>query len=429
MTLIFELNDTDLSLYRGTQRLYHAPAIALARDDRVLFGEPALRLSRMHPQQTNQHYFYRMNADPLAQPIPCAGNHADLVYLHLKEIAELFKEDVILAVPGTLSNEQLSVLLGIAREAGLQVVGFVDSAVAAITTSQVPERTYLLDVHLQHMSLTELAITQQVKSVKADEIRDCGLAGLLNGWVNLVADRFVHETRFDPLHTANTEQQIYNQVYDWVVGAHRQTEIGVEIDHDNQQRRVEIPKVQLEQKAQQRFQRLCESLPTAASVALSARCAQLPGLTEFLRAQGYEINLLAATAVPEGCNNHLDLITGADSELRLVTRLPHQYEIQTPSEPAKSLPSHVLHNHIAIPLASPALDIAIKGDTNGAWLSPNASTASNATSPNATSPTTTSPTTSHTTLNGESITQDTVLALGDTIVRGIERYVVIRVED
>ena len=158
MTLIFELNDTELSLYRGTERLYHAPAIALARNDEILFGEAALRLARIHPQQTNQQYFSRLNADPLVQPVASAANHADLVYLHLKELAILIEEDVILAVPGTLSNDQLSVLLGIGHEAKITICGFIDSAVAALTTIRVPEKTYLLDVHLQHMSITELNV-------------------------------------------------------------------------------------------------------------------------------------------------------------------------------------------------------------------------------------------------------------------------------
>ena len=109
MTLIFELNDTELSLYRGMERLYHAPAIALARNDEILFGEAALRLARIHPQQTNQQYFSRLNADPLAQPVASAANHADLVYLHLKELAILIDDDVILAAdrhcqPATLRD-------------------------------------------------------------------------------------------------------------------------------------------------------------------------------------------------------------------------------------------------------------------------------------------------------------------------------------
>lgn len=407
MTLIFELNDTELSLYRGAERLYHAPAIALARNDEILFGEAALRLARIHPQQTNQQYFSRLNADPLAQPVPSAANHADLVYLHLKELAILIDDDVILAVPGTLSNDQLSVLLGILHEVNIRVCGFIDSAVAAITTTRVPEKTFLLDVHLQHMSITELTINDQVQRIRSDEIRECGLVGLLEGWVNLIADRFIRETRFDPLHTADTEQQLYNQVYDWVIGSHHQTEIGVQIQHAKQQHRVEIPKGQLEQKAQQRFRRLRESIPAGASVTLSDRCARLPGLLSLLREDGYGIDLLAATAVAEGCNNYLELIRSSDADLRLVTRLPHDHEVRKAIETPTNMPSHFLHNHTALPLHSDKLSFAIKPDAEGVWLQAKGAI----------------------TLNSEAITQATRLAIGDTIHNGTEQYLVIRVED
>ena len=113
MTSILELNDLELTLHKGAEVRYQSPAMAIVRNDELLFGEPAVRLARIHPQQANQQYFNRMNADPLPQPIQKAANHADLVYLHLKELAERNSEDTVLAVPGTLNGDQLGVLLGI----------------------------------------------------------------------------------------------------------------------------------------------------------------------------------------------------------------------------------------------------------------------------------------------------------------------------
>ena len=88
MTSILELNDLELTLHKGSEVLYQSPAIAIVRNEELLFGEGAVRLARIHPQQANQQYFNRMNGDPLPQPIRTAANHADLVYLHLKEIAQ-----------------------------------------------------------------------------------------------------------------------------------------------------------------------------------------------------------------------------------------------------------------------------------------------------------------------------------------------------
>ena len=121
MTTIIELNDLELSLHRGRETLYRAPAYASVRTEEVVFGDRAVRLARIHPQQANQQYLHRMNGDPLPQPVRTAANHADLVYLHLKELAALFQDEAVLAVPGTMSGDQLGILLGICQEAGIEV--------------------------------------------------------------------------------------------------------------------------------------------------------------------------------------------------------------------------------------------------------------------------------------------------------------------
>src|SRR5690606_14808120 len=129
MTCILELNDADLTLYRDRAVLHRAPGVAVVLEDQVAFGEEALRLSRIHPRRANQHYFTRLNADPLPVPGPRARNHADLVYLHLKTFQPLIEAEggsVLLAVPGILSADQLGVLLGVLQEVGIRVNGFVD---------------------------------------------------------------------------------------------------------------------------------------------------------------------------------------------------------------------------------------------------------------------------------------------------------------
>ena len=79
MSYLLELNDAELPLYHNGELINRSPAIAIVRDEGVVFGDQALRLSRSHPQQTNQQYFSRLNADPLANPVAKAGNQADLV--------------------------------------------------------------------------------------------------------------------------------------------------------------------------------------------------------------------------------------------------------------------------------------------------------------------------------------------------------------
>lgn len=369
MTSILELNDLELTLHKGAEIRYQAPAMAIVRDDELLFGEPAVRLARIHPQQANQQYFNRMNGDPLPQPIRKAANHADLVYLHLKELAEQNADDTVLAVPGTLNGDQLGILLGICHEAGVEVSGFVNAAVASLTTTATHDQVTYLDVFLQHMLLSELRINEEVRHERSFEVRDCGFANLLDGWMNLIADRFVQETRFDPLHTAASEQQLYNQVYDWVLGAHIRTEVAFQVTHNDQQRRVEVPRSQLEQKAAQRIDRLIDALSPGQPLVLSARAARMPGLTEHLQRAGFELTLLAADAVSAGCNQHLALVRTADTELRLVNRLPHSGGVRSAVDSARPLPTHLLKDNLARPLSAAGM-LAIEQRDDALFIAP-----------------------------------------------------------
>ena len=343
--------------------------MAIVRNDELIFGEQAVRLARIHPQQANQQYFNRMNGDPLPQPVRRAANHADLVYLHLQELAASNADDAVLAVPGTLTGDQLGVLLGICQEAGVDVSGFVNAAVAAVSTTAIPERVVYLDVFLQHMLLSELGINDEIRHERSFEVRDCGFANLMDGWMNLIADRFVQETRFDPLHTAASEQQLYNQVYDWVLGAHIRTEVAFQVAHDEQQRRVEVPRSQLEQKAAQRVDRLIDALPDRKPLVLSARAARLPGLTQHLKQAGFEVILLAADAVAAGCNQHLELVRTVDTELRLVNRLPRTNGVLENTTGAAPLPTHLLNNHVARPINSGTTP-AVEQRDDALYLSP-----------------------------------------------------------
>ena len=368
MTAILEINDTELVLHRNGQRLYRAPAVAIVAPTGLIFGEAALRQARIFPRQTNQQYLSRLTPDPLPHPTRDAANFADLVYHQLKEVAATCTDDVVLAVPGTLDADALGVLLGICQEAGLTVSGFVDSAVAAVSTCPAPDPVRYLDLYLQHINVTELTVNSEVRRTRAFEVRECGLSNLLDSLVNLIADRFVRETRFDPLVTADTEQQLYNQVYDWMNG-HHNTDITVDIQHADQRRRVEVQRTALEQKAAQRYTRLLESLDGGVGILLSGRTSRLPGLLGCLRGAGLSVNVMSIDAVTEGCTRHLEEIHCGGGDLHLITRLPHGHSPVAPIPVVDAQPTHLLHdNRACTPETCSGLPLRV--DEGGLWLRP-----------------------------------------------------------
>ena len=414
--ILLELNDAELGLYKDGRPIYRQPAIAHVGAEQSLFGLEALRLARLHPQQTNQQYLARLNADPLPVPGKQAANHADLVYLHLlelnahlggstgttaaaprstqanatprkrgirlpwkgarKESAPAARRNgphsapragnparaatsgnlpdggsnLIAAVPGSLTTDQLGVLLGIAQEAGLGIEGFVDSAVLMASAGPVPGRCWLLDLHLTRACLTELHAGEEVVRAGVEEIPGCGLISCLDGWANLLADRFVQDTRFDPLHAADTEQQLFDQLYDWAQsgGDGGEGDFAVEIRHGGHERRVQVPANALRRKLTQRFSQLAQKLPEGAQLLVAPRSAALPGLLSGLAELGLETGSLPADALDRAFERHCGRI--AAGQLSLVTRLPGGGVAREPRTDARPRATHVLCDNRAWPL-------------------------------------------------------------------------------
>src|SRR5262249_59020778 len=104
-----------------------------------------------------------------------------------------------------------------------------------------------------------------------------GLRNLLDAWVNVIADRFVRDARFDPLSIAATDQQVYDRLIDWLMDPARPRELVVDVDHRGSVRRAELNAEALIAKVTQRY-RMLDRFSDNATVFLSHRAARLPGL-------------------------------------------------------------------------------------------------------------------------------------------------------
>jgi hypothetical protein len=411
MTTVLELNDADLTLYRDARPVHRAPGIAVLLDQRILFGDEAARLARIHPRQANQQYFTRLSAEPLPYATARARNHADLVYLHLLELADLIEGRLIVAVPGVFTADQLGVLLGILQEARIDAGGFVDSAVAAASAAPVDAQTWHLDVMLQRAVLTRLTtVDGSIEKAGVQEFPECGLARLVEAWINVVADRFVRETRFDPLHAAQTEQQLFDQIFERARQGASSGDLIFEITQGEHSRRVELARSVLEDKAAQRYRLLVDALPDGARVLLSARSARLPGLPGLLNGAGIGTFALPEDALARGCERHLEAILTPGEELHLVTRLPFAApppvaeSVEAPAAPG--VPTHALHGIHAIPLGSRRLAFATVHHGTTVLVKAQEGVR----------------------LNDAAVVRDTALEAGDRIGCGADEFLIIHVE-
>ncbi|MDE0040115.1 MAG: hypothetical protein OXU77_21535 [Gammaproteobacteria bacterium] len=359
--LVLDINDTEIRLTRDGEELYRQPGVADVAPKNTVLGYEARARSRLHPQQSHNEFWQRMNGDPVTPRGRGVANQADLVYLQLQELRAATGEKrpaVVVVAPSAATNEQFAVLLGIAAEAGFDVRAIVDASVAAASRETWDGSCGVVDVSLQRATLARVERVDTddgpiMRRAAVDEIPAAGFAPLLEGWIDVVADRFVDGTRFDPLRIANTEQQVFDQLLAGIdAGA---AEFAIEVDHHDVKRRVSVSRHALAQKSSQRYELFARALGSAGTLAVSHRVLRLPGFAGFLQQAGHQLLPLTPDTIDVAVRDQAEHIlpgpgdAGGAPGARLVTSLPAPASATSSPTPAR-WPTHVLCEALAIPL-------------------------------------------------------------------------------
>lgn len=355
--LLLDINDTEITLLRDGETLYCEPGVAFVDRRNVIFGHAALAQARLHPRQSHNEFWQRLNADPVTPGGRGVGNQADLVYLHLQTVRKTIRmarrAPVVVAAPAAVTQQQMAVLLGIAAEAGFEVQAFVDASVAAAARQPLAGPCRVVDVTLHRGIVTHLQVgAGQVQRGTVQEVAAAGLAALTEGWVDAVADRFVESSRFDPLRIAQTEQQVFDQVAAGIEA--EQVDFAIDVRHDDVSRQVHVPRQALADKSEQRYAVLARAIGAPTALAITARTRRLPGLAAYLQAAGHDILPLPDDAVATAAATHADLIVPAQAAdgARLIASLPLHDAAHAPSAPAAAPPTHLLCGAVALPLGA-----------------------------------------------------------------------------
>ncbi|MCB1841557.1 MAG: hypothetical protein KDI09_01220 [Halioglobus sp.] len=208
---LLDLSDNNLRLWHG-ETLVQSPGYALLDGGSYQFGRAARAAARLRPRDTNTRYWWQLGTEPLQPALGPARHAADLAHAHLEA---LFREagepaELILAVPGSLQREQLSLLLGIVQQCPFSAVGLLHRSVALGSLFNAPQIIHL-EIQLHQAMLNELAGNGETLSLtRSAVLPGCGVLQLQERVVELVASAFVRQTRFDPRRKAATEQQLYN---------------------------------------------------------------------------------------------------------------------------------------------------------------------------------------------------------------------------
>jgi hypothetical protein len=379
--LALELNDAGLVSSAGEGWRDEGPGYALLDPDRLLLGTEARAQARLRPRRLVTRFWARLDTVPLMQGTAHAGSHADLACAQLDAIWRRRPGGVdrlLPVIPGALGRDALELLLGIAAELGIPVPGLVDAAVAA-TLRRAPGRELAhLDFSLHGALLTRIAQGDVLERAESVVVPEAGLLALEDAWARAAAGAFVEQTRFDPLHAAETEQFLYDRLPGWLAALHEADEVTVELPLNGEPLAATLARVPLLAVTAHAYRLLAAGLerwrrPGAGLVLqLSHRAQALPELARFLAEQpGIEILALPPEAAVAGALARLDALpaNGAGGP-RFVTRLPSRGELPpaprteatgagatSPAAAPEMQPTHLLHGAEALPIGAAGLAI------------------------------------------------------------------------
>lgn len=312
-TLGIEVVDAALVAVRDGARVAASPGVALLAPGGLKVGEPAAAEQRLQPVLAADRFWSDLAQDTYAGGAGSTLSHADLAHAHLAEVWRTVAaagDDAVFALPGSMRLHQAGLLLGIARRIGLPVAGVVDSAVAACAGLPARADVLHLDVHLYQSVLTILEGATTLRRRRVEVAPRAGLKAMYGAWAQLVSEAMVRRTRFDPLHQAATEQQLYERLPGWLAALAAAESIDAAIETPAGSFAATVRREQFTLAAEAWYAQVAELVQAGyrperpTTLVLGARAARLPALAARLGAlPGIEVlelpEVAAAAAAAE----------------------------------------------------------------------------------------------------------------------------------
>lgn len=364
MTTLIELHDHNIRISSPQGLLGESPGFANTFEKPPVFGADALGLTRLHPQQSFNQFWFQLGLDPLTSKNKLFRHQADLAFRHLESITKQYEldGDTVFAVPSHYSANQLATLLGLVKHCSINATGLVDLALLALANLEEHQHALFMDVQL-HQTVLTLVTKEQGEIIRQTvlPIPSTGLLSLHDAWANTITDGFIKQSRFDPLHNADTEQYIYSELGGWLKTVAANKEILIEINNKGAIHQASLTLNNFEQRAQNIFKKVSQEIDSIASaltpIFALERTSSLPGLPQAIP----NIIPVSNNVITENGYQHIALIKGSGEALKLVSRLlvegKHTSSNQTtsaslmPSSDTTSKPSHFMFEHKAYALS------------------------------------------------------------------------------
>ncbi len=369
---VIELNDHELRIAKDGKIVARSPACAIVQGTEIKIGDAAYREAYLHPRDHHNRFWYQLDQAALRRSSRAARHHADLAFKHLEHVHKAAGSPALMvfALPGGYSKEQLALLLGIAEACKIQVVALVDAAVAAAADCVAPGKFHHVEIQQHRTVITELLVDDTVTRTKVETIDGSGTDHLMTRFVSVISDQFLAQARFDPLHQANTEQLLYNELSKWLTLLRSRREIKVHIEFRGSRFEARISKSDIVAVAEQTYRDIHDRIPPHHRCLIGNRLAAMPGFAESRANQ----TVLPENAVFNGCTELAERSVDKKQGVSLLTRLKASSlptigtetaattSLPAASRPTDNAPTHVLSGTNAYEITATPLYLFATGE-------------------------------------------------------------------
>lgn len=353
-----------------------SPGFAIPEKNRLLVGKSASEKAHLVPLQVINKFWDQLNTEPLKQKNRHAQNHAEIAFAHLFHVWETVKQhgdELMIAVPNYFNREQLGLILGMAQELSIPVAGFAPLPIAASDRAYPGAVLLHLDIHLHRFEILYLQQGEYLTVENSLTFEEINLEQLYRSYVEIIAEEFVHATRFDPLHQATTEQELYNRLTTALDIFKYQSSFLFELSHGNVQYRINLLRDVLFQKSKKIYDDICRFIEKMRDdhdqnnfltvLQITHRIASLPGLkNKLLEIENCKISELDPGAGALGVLKLGDQLTDEHSGNGASFFTSRLWQ-ETESKPYRAetshtiCPSHLLYRDLAYPISKKPLVI------------------------------------------------------------------------
>ena len=360
--IAIEFNDSGIVVCDSRQRLLNSPGYAITLSTQQWLGKDARDRAFLHPNECN-HRFWAHIARAKSGTVD--HTNTKLALQHLESIWNKVSTDVdavILTVPATFTKSGLGILLGICRQLLIPVRAMIHHAVLSPRQADHDGTTVHVDMQLHHTAITQLdEINKEFVVARSEVLDQIGLHSLYVQVAEFIAQVFISNTRLDPLHSAELEQQLFNNLPTWLQAMQMQEVVRCQLEYQNSSFEVAIEAEEIKTTLKPQLNKIAGALISMNVAQPIIACTsellnQQLGFDQFIYSQGIMVRSLATGHHAQQSLYHAEQILSTDAQVYLNKQLP--YSVMTDALPsannigtdATDTPTHILYRNRAYSL-------------------------------------------------------------------------------